>query len=394
MKLVYLKTVSIIDDLLWAFKQEDLDITYFSDGVFSPLVDDKDLQEKLDSFLSKNEVDIVYSYFFIPRVSDICEANGIFYLSWTYDSIYIPFYNESIMNKHNITLAFDKLEAEGLRGLGAPNVFYMPLCANLTRIGQLVISKEDEKKYASEVSFIGNLYDTNNYNEVARYLDDETLAELNGYLIKNTCKWDCVKEWPVLSKRALEVYDQLFKIDGWNDSEMPDELYFGVMILTRKLAEMDRITILNTLAERYNVDFYTKSKNENIISKVNVHKSVDYNNEMSKIFYLSKINLNITLPSIRSGIPQRVFDVMGCGGFMLTNHQQELEELFTIGKEIETFKSLPECIDKVEYYLNHEKQRQGIAINGYKAIREFHTINHRMQEIIKIVNCIMKEIGC
>lgn len=71
---------------------------------------------------------------------------------------------------------------------------------------------------------------------------------------------------------------------------------------------------------------------------------MDYYTVMNKIFYLSKINLNITLPSIESGIPQRVLDIMGSGGFVLTNYQPEIEEVFEIGKDIEVFHTLEELV--------------------------------------------------
>ena len=39
--------------------------------------------------------------------------------------------------------------------------------------------------------------------------------------------------------------------------------------------------------------------------------------------------LNLTLRSITSGIPLRALDILGCGGFLLSNYQPELCEYFT-----------------------------------------------------------------
>ena len=88
---------------------------------------------------------------------------------------------------------------------------------------------------------------------------------------------------------------------------------------------MERITILNYLSQYYKVDFYTNSTSK-FLNNVNLHTGVDYYTVMNKIFYLSKINLNITLPSIESGIPQRVLDIMGSGGFVLTNYHLRLKK--------------------------------------------------------------------
>ena len=53
---------------------------------------------------------------------------------------------------------------------------------------------------------------------------------------------------------------------------------------------------------------------------------------MPKIFKCSKINLNMTLRSIKSGIPQRAFDIMGCGGFLMSNYQPELQNISYPGR--------------------------------------------------------------
>ena len=126
---------------------------------------------------------------------------------------------------------------------------------------------------------------------------------------------------------------------------------------------------------RYNVRLYTwKTEQEAVRGKLDVqtYGSLDAFEEMPKAYYLSSINLNVTLPSIRSGIPLRVFEIMAAGGFVLTNYQPELEELFAVGKEIEVFRSFDEMEDKVRYYLTHEKERLMITLKGYQRVREQH----------------------
>ena len=97
---------------------------------------------------------------------------------------------------------------------------------------------------------------------------------------------------------------------------------------------------------------------------------VDYKTQMPLVFAESRINLNITLRSIHSGIPLRVLDIMACGGFVLTNWQPEIEEYFTDGKEVVMFHNLEECMNQIDYYLSHEEERKQIAENGQKKVRE------------------------
>ena len=52
--------------------------------------------------------------------------------------------------------------------------------------------------------------------------------------------------------------------------------------------------------------------------------SVDYYDMMPYVFKCSDINLNITLRSIKTGIPLRAMDIMGAGGFLMSNYQVDL----------------------------------------------------------------------
>ena len=99
------------------------------------------------------------------------------------------------------------------------------------------------------------------------------------------------------------------------------------------------------------------------------HGTVDYHTQMPLVFAGSRINLNISLRSIHSGIPLRVLDIMACGGFVLSNRQPEITEYFEEGVEIVTFGSMEECIDKVHYYLSHEEERRQIAEAGYRKVK-------------------------
>lgn len=61
---------------------------------------------------------------------------------------------------------------------------------------------------------------------------------------------------------------------------------------------------------------------------------VNYYEEMPYVFAVSDINLNISVNGIQSGIPQSALDVMASGGFLLSNYQQELIELFSYEEDM------------------------------------------------------------
>ena len=106
--------------------------------------------------------------------------------------------------------------------------------------------------------------------------------------------------------------------------------------------------------------------------------------EMPLIFNRSKINLNITARTIHTGLSQRIFDVLACGGFLITNYQAELDEFFTIGKDLEVYTSLEELCDKISFYLTHDDVRTKIALSGYDTIVSKHSIDTRFSEILNL----------
>ena len=127
---------------------------------------------------------------------------------------------------------------------------------------------------------------------------------------------------------------------------------------------------------------YTGSNTENLpvknCGRVRTHT------EMPLVFNQSSINLNVTCTSIRTGIPQRIWDVCGAGGFVLTNHQPEIDEFFVIGEDLEVFESQEELREKIKYYLTHEEERRRIAMNGYNKVKAEHTFVSRMADILYI----------
>ena len=118
------------------------------------------------------------------------------------------------------------------------------------------------------------------------------------------------------------------------------------------------------------------------LREVHTHGTIKTLTEMPKVFHLSKINLNMTVKSIQTGLPLRIFDILGCGGFLLTNYQAELPEYFEIGKDLEAYSSMDELIDKCAFYLEHDDIRADIARSGYEKVKQYHTYSHRIAEML------------
>jgi len=108
-----------------------------------------------------------------------------------------------------------------------------------------------------------------------------------------------------------------------------------------------------------------------------------YGKEHNKVVNESKINLNFAHTST-AGASVRVFKILASGGFLLTTPWEGMEELFTVGKDLDTFESPQELREKIDFYLNNEQKRDEIRLNGHKTVQKFMPENWA-QSIISIV---------
>jgi len=106
--------------------------------------------------------------------------------------------------------------------------------------------------------------------------------------------------------------------------------------------------------------------------------------DMIRIYNQSKIVLNISKTSKgdKIQIKGRDFEVPGCGSLSLTQESEEIKEYFEPDNEIVTYKDIDEAIQKIKYYLSHEKELNVIADNGYRRILKEHTYEKRLLEIL------------
>lgn len=82
----------------------------------------------------------------------------------------------------------------------------------------------------------------------------------------------------------------------------------------------------------------------------------------------------------------RIFEATGCGALLVTDHKDNLQDLFTIGEEIIAYRSLEECADLVRYYLAHPEEARRIAERGQARTFLDHTYVKRMAQTAEILS--------
>ena len=119
-------------------------------------------------------------------------------------------------------------------------------------------------------------------------------------------------------------------------------LCFSSTFLGFKLANIERVQILNKLAKHFPTDLYTDDPDKELIG-VNLKGAVNYMTDMPKVFNCSRININPVMRNIRTGIPLRAWDIVGAGGFLMTSFQLEYMDFFENGKIMCITKAMMTC---------------------------------------------------
>lgn len=339
--------------------------------------------------------DMVFTVNYFPLISNVCERTGVKYISWTCDNPLISMYHESVFHACNYIFTFDKTNYLEFRGMGVKHIWYLPLAVDTERMDALLGAPEkperrkaaqdpEMRKYRGDVAFVGSLYERNSYDKIKNRLPEY----LRGY-------FDAVMEAqlnisganivePMLTTNILEQLQEYFQLEKSEGSFSDLGLIFQTTVLGFKIAEIERRRALIELSKHYRVNVYSNSDVSDLL-RIQYCGSVDYWSEMPKVFRMSKINLNFTIPNIKSGIPLRIWDVLGCGGFLLTNYQAEIPYYFKEGEDLVCFDSLEDLCEKVGYYLEHEEERKRIAWNGYHKVREKHSYIERIHTILDTV---------
>jgi spore maturation protein CgeB len=292
---------------------------------------------------------------------------------------------------------FDRAQYETYRDKGAPSVHHLPLASDPDIFSEEGIKKTLKKRkagaargvvtspvpkgyYDCDVSMVGQLYKSQ-YPIIYSPLDDYYKGYMEGILrAQQNIKGGYILD-DMFTDELMEKLNEFYvKVEINHKKVSKDKIVYAV---GTEITGRERYTILALLQSRCKVNLYSGDTDERL-DKVNFKGMVDYDTQMPEVFRHSKINLNISLSLIQSGIPMRVLDVLACGGFLLTNYQPEIAEYFENGRELVIYEDYVDLVQKVQYYLAHDEERKEIARNGQRAVRERFNFDDRVKIMFDI----------
>lgn len=197
--------------------------------------------------------------------------------------------------------------------------------------------------------------------------------------------------------KKIGIQSEYFKI-GFEETILP--------LLKKQEAQHDAVFIggfsrhhnkvietFEYLARNTSIDFWGygwRKLPENSLIRARHHGSA-WGIDMYTILHNSKISINRHIDVAENyANNMRLYESTGVGTLLITDHKDNIGDLFKVGEEIVTYRTKEELLDKIKYYLTHEEERARIARAGQQRTLRDHTYAMRMKELVAILNKYIK----
>lgn len=337
--------------------------------------------EEFFADISTTSYDFCFSINYFPEISELCMAKGLKYISWGYDCPFnVRNIEKTLGNPCNYVFCFDRVQAQNYRSMGFDTVYHLPLGINALRYQKINPSSEQRRKYAAQISFIGSLYE-GQYPALTEICTSYAKGYMDAVINAQQMLYGAYILNDVIDEGFVQDMNAHFK-ELQPDTQFQLDKAGLVHILDQETSRRERILLLNLLGSRFDTKLYSTQEYP-ILRGVKCRGRVNYYNEMPYVFASSDINLNISVKGIQSGVPQRALDIMASGGFLLSNFQQELVELFSYEEDMVVYESMEDAVEKCDFYLKNPEIREKIAQNGRRRTLEEHNLIDKIRMMIQ-----------
>lgn len=334
---------------------------------------------------------IIFSINYQNGLSELCNKFSIKLLCWEIDpSIDLPA-SLSAKDKKSHIFTYRKKSIDDFVSAGFQNVHYLPLASNVKRRHPEVISEKEIEQYMCRVSFVGSsMFDQS--EEYMRSLKNHYEAFCRHHRMSHDESVNPFKKILDIQGRDYSKYiiPELVKINLGDFLQYlkgnMNQFVDPVILLAEKAAFEKRMAYLLQLG-RYALKIWGDEGWKRLEGNgIQYMGYAGHKYEINKIYSASLINIDINRLYQPDMVNMRVFDIMACGGFVIAEHSEALNELFKIEYEVATFKTSGELMEKVGYYLSNTEKAREIAFRGMTAVSERHTIKARVKHMLNVNN--------
>ena len=180
-----------------------------------------------------------------------------------------------------------------------------------------------------------------------------------------------------LDKRRLTILEEVAKYAYKNN--------LSFQLYTRnQIKKIDRISLIpKILARRLKFKLKYPYLTKFIINELIIGK------DLSDLYNKTKICINIhvgTYLGMHTGPNPRTFELLACKAFEIIDEGHINQTILKNGRDLVEFNTPKDLIDKIDYYLKHEVERNNIANSGYATTKKYYNLQTLIEKIIKQIN--------
>ena len=290
------------------------------------------------------------------------------YVTWFVDDPRTIIMGRSIYaSPYAVALTWEPAYRGYLLEVGFPEVHYMPLAVDAT-----VFNAEPAETWEFPPTFVGN--------SMAEFAEREWVW-LNQHAELAAAMRRAFEEGLVTRKRFAVGLSAL----------LPDELVGRLDEHERRHAELVffiegtrrlRRDLIGRLA-REGLEVRGDDAWREVVQSAK--PAVSYTGALPAFYRACEINVNTTSIQMPTAVNQRVFDGPAAGGFLLTDAQSALQDLFDRRDEVVCYESVEQCAELLQWYRRHPAARRDVVSRARKRILSDHTYLHRLKAIASIL---------
>ncbi|WP_291327376.1 glycosyltransferase [Desulfovibrio sp. UCD-KL4C] len=295
--------------------------------------------------------------------------------SWFVDNPHLVLYRyKDISPELTAIFTYDAGNLEIMHDKGFDNVFYLPLATDPCRFKAGMSGKNS---WRSKVSFVGNSMADAVANSLASAQLPATISNKYQRFAAEFCESSDISVEAYFKRNHPQIFET---IETFATDEQ--KLSFESLI-TWEATRQYRLSCVKAIlgftpliVGDYGWHVLLDSNGWRYLS------SLDYYTDLPAFYPMSDVSFNCTSRQMKGAVNQRVFDVPACGGFILTDYREQMENLFDPDSEIISYRNVKEIPQVLERCIKDKKMRAKISAAALKRILSEHTYEHRLLSLL------------
>ncbi len=344
---------------------------------------------------------VLFDINFSGATQKLATTLGIAYVAhvwdvWAGSPAHPPRMEHFVPGELDYAFTFSRSQVPVFRRFGVHHAEHLHACADLATFRPVALSPDERARCAADISFYATPGLSDPSNGYRTYGDQfrKALASAGG-----AQKPLLEKSLAVVERAVAEQEKDLFRYrlpEILRRVEAEEGVFFVsrdatprretvVVHLSLEISARQRIEAARTLAPLgiavWGPDEWKQVTGPGVAWK----GPADFTKDLPLIASGSKVNLNVPKCHALDAVNPRVFEVMACGGFLMTSPFEEGVLPFVDGEDLVVFRSREELREKAAWYLEHEEERRRIAESGMKKVRAAHGFEHRARRIADVL---------